>query len=49
MTDKEYYDAIQRSAEISEILTSDMDEEKQELFEEYCELQLAMLKAELFR
>lgn len=49
MTDREYFDAIQRSAEIAGIITADMDEEKQELFEEYCELQLAMLKTDLIR
>lgn len=48
MTDKEYMEALYRCAEISKILTLQLGEEAQELFEEYCELQLAILKAELF-
>lgn len=48
MTDKEYMEALCRCAEISELQTPQLDEDAQDLFEEYCELQLAIFKAELF-
>ena len=48
MTDKEYMYAVHRMAQIVKILTLKMDEDAQELFEEYCELSEKLLKAEHF-
>ena len=48
LTDFEYENAIARLDEIACMLTLKIDEEAQDLFEEYCELQLEVYKAELF-
>lgn len=47
MTDKEYMDAVLRAAQITKILMLKMDEDAQELFEEYGELQEKMIKHNL--
>ena len=47
MSDTEYRDAIFCAANIAEILTFEMDEYCQDLFEKYCLLQEKILKKEL--
>lgn len=48
MSNKEYADAIKRMSEISKILNYMLDDEGLDLFEEYCELDEKILKADIF-
>lgn len=47
MTDKEYIDAVARAAQITRILTLKMDEDAQDLLEEYGNILEKIIKAEL--